>query len=316
MNAASLIGFGVVFLLVCGTTSGVLAFLVPKVGRRGPAVERCMTELAAAVPVALASAVVAILAIESVVGVDHCDTHGHHAHLCLQHGMVWAERPWAVAVVAAGSAVVAVRAIVLLVGTVRGHVLVSRLRTTLTADARVQLVPSTRVFCFVAGLRRPTIYVSTAARDALAPEEWEAMLAHEHSHVTHRDLLHRLGLELLLVFAAPLAGIVIRERWDAATEQLRDADAADRASPETVASALVRMARAQTLPRLGTIAAFPATGSQLLATRVESLLDGVPRGESNARRLARIALGSCVAATTLAFVFAEPLHHALETLLG
>lgn len=316
MSAASLIGFGVVFLVVCGTSSGVLAVLVPKLGRRGPAVERRMAELAAAVPLALATAVVAILALESVLGVDHCDAHGHHAHLCLRHGMIWAQRPWAVALVAAGGAVVAARAVVLLVGNLRGRLTVSRLRATVPGDARVQLVPSERVFCFVAGLRTPTIYVSTAARAALAADEWEAMLAHEHSHVTHRDLLHRLGLELLLVFAAPLAGIVIRERWDAATERLRDADAADRAGPEAVASALVHMARAQALPRLGAVAAFTPTGAQLLATRVAALLDGAPRGESRARRLGRVALAASVGVVTLSLVFAEPLHHVLETLLG
>jgi hypothetical protein len=316
MTAASLIGFGVVFLLVCGITSGVLALLVPRLGRPGPAAERRIAELAALVPVVLSSAVVAILAIQSVVGDDHCDTHGHHAHLCVQHGMMWAERPWAIAVVAAAIAVVAARAIVLLASTVRGHANVARLRQTLPDDARVQLVPSERVFCFVAGLRRPAIYVSTAARDALAPEEWDAMLAHETSHVTHRDLLHRLGLELLLLFAAPLAGIAIRERWDAATERLRDADAAEHASPEAVASALVHMARAQALPRLGPVATFTATDARLLTSRVESLLDDTPRGESSARQLARVTVASTLAVVTVALVFAEPLHHALETLLG
>jgi beta-lactamase regulating signal transducer with metallopeptidase domain len=316
MNAASLIGFGVVFLLVCGITSGVLALLVPRLGRRGPAVERRIAELAAWVPVVVAGAVVTILVIQSVVGFDHCDTHGHHAHLCLQHGMAWAERPGAIAIVAAGIAIVAARAVVVVASNVRGHVNVARLRQTLSDDARVQLVTSDRVFCFVAGLRRPAIYVSTAARDALARDEWDAMLAHETSHVTHRDLLHRLGLELLLLFAAPLAGITIRERWDAATERLRDADAAEHASPEAVASALVHMARAQALPRLGPIAAFTATDARLLTSRVQSLLDGTPRGESSARQLARVAVASTLVVMMLALVFAEPLHHALETLLG
>lgn len=316
MSAASLIGFGVVFLLVCWTASAVLALLVTTVGRRGPAVERRMAELAAVVPVALACAVVGILAVESVVGIDHCDSHGHHAHLCIRHGIGWAERPWAVAAVVAGVAVVGARGLLLVIATVRGHQMVSRLRAAVVGDARVQLVTSERVFCFVAGLVRPTIYVSTAARDALSPEEWSAMLAHEQSHVANRDLMHRLGLELLLLLAAPLAGIVIRERWDAATERLRDTDAAEQASPEAVASALVHMARAQALPPLGGIAAFTPTGEQLLTTRVEALLDGAPRGVESARRLARVALASSVVVVTLAFVFAQPLHHALETLLG
>lgn len=317
MNATSLIGFGVVFLLVCATTSGVLALLVAKLARRGPSAERRIAHLAALLPIVLAGAVVAILAIQSVVGVDHCDTHGHHAHLCLQHGLAWAERPWAIAVVAAGLAIIGARGVVLFASSVRGRRLVARLRARLPDGARVQLVPSTRVFCFVAGLRRPTIYVSTAAREALAPDEWDAMLAHETSHVAHRDLWHRLVLEVLLLVSAPLAGIVIRERWDAATERLRDADAAEHTSSEAVASALVRMARAQALPRLGaTGAAFTPTGAQLLATRVESLLDGASRGEANARQLARVVIASTGAVIALALVFAEPLHHALETLLG
>jgi hypothetical protein len=319
MTAASLFGFGAVFLLVCGATSALLAMVLPALGRPGPAVERRIAELAAALPVLLATSVVAILAIESLVGFDHCDTHGHHAHLCLHHGMVWAERRWAVALVAAGIAAFAVRSIALVAASVRGHLLVAKLRAIVPCDpcdARVQIVPSERVFCFVVGPWRPAIFVSTAARDALAPDEWDAMLAHEHSHVTHRDLLHRLGLELLLLFAAPFAGIVIRARWDAATERLRDADAAAHASPGAVASALVRMARTAQLLRLGAVAAFTPTGDQLLAARVRSLLEGTPRGESDARRLARIALASCVAFMTIALVFAAPLHHALETLLG
>lgn len=76
------------------------------------------------------------------------------------------------------------------------------------------------------------------------------------------------------------------------------------------------MVRTAQLLRLGAVAAFTPTGDQLLATRVRSLLEGTPRGESDARRRARIALASCVAFMTIALVFAEPLHHALETLLG
>ena len=76
------------------------------------------------------------------------------------------------------------------------------------------------------------------------------------------------------------------------------------------------MARTQALPRLGAVAAFTPTSDQLLAARVASLLDDAPRGESDARRVGRIALASSGALLTVALVFADPLHHALETLLG
>jgi len=321
VTASSLIGFGVVFLLVCGTTSALTTLTLMArrrvLARRGPAVQRRGTELAATIPALLATAVVAILVLESLVGTDHCDTHGDHAHLCLQHGSIWIQRGWAVVALVAGAAVVGARVVVLAIGIVRGRVMVSRLRGTAEVSRGVQLVESERVFCFVAGIVRPTIFVSTAARSALTSDEWDAMLAHERSHVHHRDLSRRLRLELLLLFSAPLAAIVIREQWDVATERLRDADAAETVgSPETVASALVQMARQLTLARVAAGAAFTPHGEHVLTARVESLLDASPRGEPDARRLTRVALVTSTAFVAIAAVFAEPLHHALETLLG
>jgi hypothetical protein len=322
MSGASLIGFGVVFLLVCGASSAAIAAAMlacrRALARRGAAVERRVAGLAAALPVALAAGVVAVLAIESATATDHCTTHGHHAHLCLRHGAAWAEHAWAVAALAGGAAVALARGGALAIALWRGHAAVSRLRALGgDATAHVRLVESDRAFCFVAGLRRPAIFVSTAARAALARDEWTAMIAHETSHIVHRDLLRRLGLELLLLLAAPLAGPVIRERWNAATERLRDADAADAVGdPEPVASALVRMARHAAAPRIAGVAAFTEGGVRLLSARVEALLAGAPRGEREARRLGRVALAAGLAAGAAALVFAGPLHHALETLLG
>lgn len=315
MTAASFIGFGIVFLLVCWTTSAVLALAVSRLALRGAAVERRAAGLAALVPVALGSAVTAILVIESYVGVDHCPTHGHHAHLCLQHGMAWTDRPWAIVSLLGAGAVIATRGMLMLGSLVRGAWMVRRLQAIAgTGDVRV--VDSDRVFCFVAGIAHPTIFVSTAARAALAEDEWTAMLAHERSHITHRDLVHRVGVEVLLLLAAPIATTVIRERLDAATERLRDADAADVTGPESVAGALVSMARRTLLPAPRAVAAFTPAGDQLLAARVHSLLDGTPRGEHDAHRLARVAVASTALIFGAAAVFAEPLHHALETLLG
>lgn len=315
MTGASFIGFGVVFLLVCWSASVVLAVASTRLTSRGPAVERRAAALAAFVPVALAIAVTAILLIESFVGVDHCPTHDHHAHLCLQHGLAWADRPWAIVTLLGAGAVIGTRGALMLGGFARGAWMLRRLHAV-AGSSDVRIVESDRVFCFVAGIVRPTIFVSSATRTALSDDEWTAMLAHERSHIAHRDLVHRLGIELLLLFAAPIATTVIRERWDAATERLRDADAADVTDAESVASALVTMARRAIQPAPRAVAAFTPTGDQLLAARVHSLLDGAPRGEAEARRLARAAIASTVMLFLLAAVFAEPLHHALETLLG
>jgi Zn-dependent protease with chaperone function len=322
VSGASLIGFGAVFLLVCSAGSAAGAAVMrawPRaIARRGAAVERRVAELAAGLPVALAAAVVGVLAIESATAADHCTTHGHHAHLCLRHGAAWAEHAWVVAAVAAGAALALARAAALAVVMRRGTAAVARLRELGGgAPARLRLVESERAFCFVAGLRRPAIFVSTAARAALAPDEWHAMLAHERSHIVHRDLRHRLGLELLLLLAAPLAGRTIRARWSAATERLRDADAADEVGdPAPVARALVRMARHAASLRLGAAAAFVPAGAALLAARVEALLEEAPRGEREARRIGRAVRIAGLVAVLAALAFAGPLHHALESLLG
>lgn len=322
MSGSSLIGFGLVFLLVAGVSSAAItsAMLVGQraLARRGAAVERCAAALAAVLPVAFATAVIAVLAIQSVTAADHCTAHSHHAHLCLWHGAAWAEHAWAVAALAGSAAIIAMRGGALAIGLWRGHVAVSWLRTVGgSASEQVRIVESDRAFCFVAGLRRPSVFASTRARAALESDEWTAMLAHEMSHIAHRDLAHRLRLELLLLFAAPLAGAAIRERWDAATERLRDADAADAVGdPDAVASALVRMARhASALPSAA-IASFTAGGARLLAVRVQALLGGAPRGERAATRIGYAALAASIAAIAGTLAFSGPLHHALETLLG
>jgi hypothetical protein len=315
VSAVSLVGFAVVFVLVAGVTSAALAALAPRLRRRGPATERRLVELAAVVPVILAGAVVLVLLIESLVGLDHCDNHGDHAHLCLRHGLAWAERPWALALLLGAGVLVLTRGAALMTTLLRGWHAVARLRAALPASG-VHLVESPRVFCFVAGLRHPAVYASTAARAALADDEWAAMLAHERGHVTERDLGRRLRLELALLLAAPGLAGSLRARWDAATERLRDVDAAAATSADAVARALVRMARAQRGPvPVGMIAAF-APPPPLLAERVHAMLDEAPTGVASARRLARQVGLAGLVVVGLTISFAGPLHHALESLLG
>lgn len=321
MSAASLIGFGVVFLLVSWLASALLTAMVRLVAPRGPAVERHAAFLAAGLPVLLGAAVVAILAAASLVGDDHCRTHGHHAHLCLVHGVAWADRTWAVVFVAAGGAAVVARGSALAFSMLRGLRLMHQLMRPLLRikgdeTGQLLMVPSARPFCFVAGLRQPRIFVSTAARHVLAEDEWLAMLAHERGHIEHGDLRHRLKLELLLLFAAPLTGTIAREHWDSATERLRDAGAAEQASPESVASALVCMAKAALQLKAGQLVSFTPRANRGLAQRITCLLDRSPLGEHEAHRVVRLALLGVGSLAMLAMLLAEPLHHALETLLG
>jgi hypothetical protein len=320
MTPASLIGFAVVFVLVCLGTS-VLGYAATRAGRaslarRGPAAERRAVELAATAPLAAGVAVVAVLVLQSWLGPDHCPAHHHHLHLCLWHGAAWAEHVWPVALLAVAVATAGARLVAVIAANARGARRVRQLRGVAKVDAGVHLVASDRAFCFVAGFLRPRVYASTAVRAALTDDEWRAMLAHEASHVRHRDLLTRLGLELRLAFAAPHLGRALLERWDDATERLRDADAAEAVgSPETVASALLRMCRLASAP-FARVASFAPRGDRTLDARVTSLLSASERGEGAARAMRRWVVGAGAALFAAGLALADPLHHALETLLG
>lgn len=344
MTPGSLIGFAAVFVLVTWLASALAWLALPRVARRGAEVERRAAFLAAALPALLGVAVAAALVGQSLWGRDHCGAHGHHAHLCLAHGAAWAERWWAMALLAIALLLLVGRSARLARSLWRGAALDRELSHALLSRRErgpIHLVPSPRPFCFVVGVRRPRIFVSTAARAALSDEQWRAMLLHEESHIAHRDLRDRLLLELLLGLAAPLVGRRVRALWDGAIERLRDADAAQQSSPEAVASALVAMARATLgrrgagIPALSSIASFAAAtgaspaaaagaasvlscGGELgsIAQRVAALLEAHPRGEGQARRLAQLAWAGMSSLAIAAALSAGALHHTLETLLG
>jgi beta-lactamase regulating signal transducer with metallopeptidase domain len=329
----SLIGFALVFLLACGVLSSALtcglALARPWLARLGPAAERRAAEIAASLPILLALVLVAVLVARAGLMPDHCTAHDHHAHLCLEHGSGWAELPWVVAFVALGTTMIVARLAMLGGVLLRGHVAVARLRRVSRPvsqpvsqpvgqiDEDVHMVESSRAFCFVAGLYRPAIYTSTAAWQGLAHDEREAMLAHERAHVRGRDLARRAALELLACFAAPFAPRFLRRSWERATERLRDTQAATAVgAPDAVARAIVRLSRLGAGRPVPGVAAFPADDGRALAERVQSLLAEQPAGEQAARTLGRAMTGTAVAIGLAAVALAEPLHHALETLLG
>ncbi len=319
-GAGTLVGFALVFVLTAWTVSALIYLTFGATGRRlrrlGPLAERRITALAATLPVLLGTTVVATLVIRSIAGHDHCPAHDHHAHLCVAHGDAWIEQPWAVALVAAAAAVVLARLTLLGGALLRGRRAVAQLRGASRQLAEFRLVDSDRPFCFVAGLRRPEIYVSTAAWHGLEAEEREAMIAHERGHVKHHDLAWRSLLEVVVAFGAPLTSAPLFARWEHATERLRDDDAAAAlGAPEDVAGAMVRLCRLGASPAgAGSVGFSPMPGA--LHDRVEALLAGQPRGERAAAVLARGWLVLVTAVAIAIATHAEPLHHALESLLG
>jgi len=132
-----------------------------------------------------------------------------------------------------------------------------------------------------AGLRRPRIYVSEAALDALPPGELEAVLAHEAHHRAQRDPL-RLAIAQLLGDALPPVRRLARHHA-LATEIDADAAALGVAGGDAapLANAMLRLAKA------------PDGAVGIEAGRVDSLL-GRPPGRALAICSALGALAALV----------------------
>lgn len=313
MSIGGFVGFGflaVVLLSVCSLIAATgLALASERLRRAGPAAERSAAAWALISPVALACSIVVLLAIRGSGSVDHCIGHGHHAHFCLVHGAAWLDRPWMVALAAASGITILLRISGVVWRRIRAHLAIDQVRRVAERGNGVRIAPSERVFCFVAGWRRPEVFVSSRAWDALSLHEREAVVAHERAHDAHGDLWFGIIADVAAVFAAPLAGSWLRARWADASERLCDVRAAEQTAPETVASALVRMCRAGQLQH---VSSGFTPGADALEHRIRAVLAGGPVGAG----LGPIAWCLVIAVIMAAAVLATDLHHALETLLG
>ncbi len=316
MSLGAFAGFALVFVIIAWAVSTVGAVVLSIargwLRRLGPMAEQRAAEVAAMLPVVLALLAVTTLVAQSALGVDHCEAHGHHAHLCIAHGAQWLERAWVVVALAVAAATMLGRVVVVAGSYVRGARSVRELRRFSRQAGDVRLVDSERAFCFVT---RDGIYVSSRAWSALPDGERAALVAHEAAHVHHGDLRKRVALEALLVLAAPFVGDRVRSAWLHASERRCDARAAASiGEPATVASAMVAMCRLQAARPAPSLGFTPTTGE--LAGRVQAVLASGPLGERAAAVLGWTVVVSCVVLAILGFAAAEPIHHAFETLLG
>lgn len=330
IQPGSLLGFGLVFLAVSWAGSallgGALLALRKRVRRIGPRAERALAAAALiAPPFAGATLVVSLAGLSLVQGLsgrgDHCTTHDHHLHLCLQHGSDWAENTVAViAMLLLGSVVIAglvrrllaCRATSDLIREIERHAVA---RNDLPADVR--LVPSETPLCVTAGIRNPRILVSTASWGLLNEDERRAVLAHERAHIEHGDTRWRFALSLLGAFGPPGLTSRLLAIWMHASERLCDWRASTAVEePAVVAQALVRLARASSMsraPRIAETLAFASPNS--VADRVEAILDAEPDGAAlGSRALTALAVAATLHSVAT-ILFAGPLHHLLETLL-
>jgi Zn-dependent protease with chaperone function len=123
--------------------------------------------------------------------------------------------------------------------------------------------------CFVAGLLRPTVFVSTGALDQLTDDELDAALCHERAHVRGYDTPSLFALSLLRDLAPWGRGAAL-EAFRAAREANADRQAATSAGPLNLASALVALARPGPALAAG---ALPMARNDSLRWRMQALLE-------------------------------------------
>ena len=331
MEPASLLRFVAIgaatWLSVAATVGTTVLVLRPWLRRFGPSVERVAAATALVAGPVVAVALVGLLVTHSALAPltpagDHCLDHPHIAHLCLRH---------------AGAATGGVTIDLLAVASLTAAVWIAvrkrrRDRTKAAAvsalaqaasppvelpGVQVLRVDSAQPFCIVTGpTSRPRILVSTAAWSAVSPEERDAMLAHELSHVRHGDLSTVTALGWCAALGFPGIGRRLLQGWRDASERLADRAAARSSSPSAVAAALLAITRASRGPAQALPAQSIASPADSHAPPNQEQLDPTPDSPSLARRASVAVWTTTCVGLLLAARHAATLHHHLERLLG
>lgn len=322
IDPGSLVGFGLAFVATAWIGSAVVCAAVllvrPWLARLGPDVERTAAAAALILVPFAAGALVMALALFSLspgwfYSVDHCSHHGHHPHLCLLHGGSWADEAWGGMLLCMALSVLAIWIVRRTIGWWRASRALRQLRRIAQpGPSGVFIAPADRAFCFAAGLLRPFVYISTAAWTSLESDERQAVLAHERAHIAQADLRRHVVLDLAALLGAPWLARRVLALWRSASERVCDRRAAGEVSPTAVASALVTMSRLASGRTLG----LSFGRSHAVVERVEAVLADVPTGAEVARRMVRAGWALLAAMGAASLVFADPVHHLLETLLG
>jgi len=245
---------------------------------------------------------------------DHCAAHDdHHIHLCPNHPPEVVFGSWSWWVIA-----LAVLAAATMAGRYAWRVFGSwrTTRTLLRVAARderrgVWVVPAPEPFAWSLGLGDRRTIVSTALQDCLDDRALDVVLEHEAAHRDRRDGWWRVVVGLASWTHLPAVARRLHADLELAGEQACDERAARRAGdPLEVAGVILRVARLR--------AGCSAPGPALLAVdagpvdaRVHALLREDPYVRCGRRLLLVVAGGLALSATLLA----DPLHHAVETVL-
>jgi hypothetical protein len=242
---------------------------------------------------------------------DHCTEPGHsHAHLCVLHPPAWSghELPWVLfglaSAVAVGAATTAARALV------GGRQIERALRAASRPEAGLpaRVVVSETPLSLTAGLRRPTIFLSSGLLRALPRPFLDVVIAHERAHVARHDTLRALLASVLAWLHFPWTRHRLLADLALAHEEACD----DRAGREVgsrvvVARAIIAVERLLAQAALAPTAGF--MGGNVTA-RVERLL----RDDGDESRGPHGLLAAGVVAALLVSVLV-PVHHLTETFL-
>lgn len=268
-----------------------------------------MAPILAGLAVGCAPLLSAVLKGLSVIS-DHCAVHPGHPHFCWRHAETLLPQGlffWGVSI--GGTAL-------FLISLARvGHSVLAMRRDLRHAKSGSTedgffIIPSRTPAAFVAGILRPSIYLTDSARRLLSAGERRIVAMHEQEHARRRD---PLKLTLLRIAAALFPGFgPLEERWKASVEIECDwACVGQGVDAKEVALTILKMARALGA-RSSTPALAYASGSErALKDRIERLLSRTPP------RRSWIGWGvPALVISVLAAVGLSISHHVLETVLG
>jgi Zn-dependent protease with chaperone function len=155
-------------------------------------------------------------------------------------------------------------------------------------------LPTVERECFVAGVLRPTVFMSRGALQALGDDELEAALRHERAHVLGHDTAMLFVLSMLRDLAPYGKGAAL-EAFKLSREAIADREAAAAAGPLNLAAALLALARQAATPAAVLRMARPDT----LRWRLQALLEtgGPPASLSWGQVAGGLALSFALVAT-------------------
>lgn len=239
---------------------------------------------------------------------DHCVYHGPgHPHLCFEHLPAIGLGAIEASIAAMVFGVVGVQ---LARYTWRELVSARSINSLLRLAAggrRLRRTQDTSHYALAAGVTAPRVLISHGLLAQLGWRERRIVVAHEFTHLRHRDLVRNSMFELLMLFHPRLTASRLRRTWRQAMEERADDVAALRFGAEAVAATLLKVVRLQRgQPACGLGVAGADT-----ANRIERLLaaDGDQGAPFPAIYVCWVSILAFAAGLSSS-------HHLLETALG